>query len=284
MSDRNSALVPYVSPPAIISAHNARGYVSLQLEAHRKWMERRRLSMSEPSPVKKRFVTVKPAEPPAPEPILVAEPLEPDPQVDEANSAVRGYLIASGKFPILEIQRACARYYGITVRDIKSSMRNAIIVKPRQIAIYLTKALTVRSLPEIGKQFGGKDHTTILHAVRKIERLCNEDAVLREEVDALTRWLKGELDDAPVRRQIVPAPRARRGKTQQGRIFSDRVMTAIRDGHSTTDAVAQALDINVASAQVAIANLLRFGKVEHAGRVRRRRHYCWVYAVCEGES
>jgi chromosomal replication initiator protein len=62
-------------------------------------------------------------------------------------------------------------------------------VRPRQIAMYLAKVLTLRSLPEIGRRFGGRDHTTVLHAVRKIEGLSNKDGQLNEELELLKRML-----------------------------------------------------------------------------------------------
>jgi chromosomal replication initiator protein len=64
------------------------------------------------------------------------------------------------------------------------------VVRPRQIAMYLAKALTPRSLPEIGRRFGGRDHTTVLHAVRKIESLSGQDSGLAGEIDLLKRMLQ----------------------------------------------------------------------------------------------
>ena len=74
--------------------------------------------------------------------------------------------------------------------DILSSRRTAVVVKPRQVAMYLAKTLTMRSLPEIGRRFGGRDHTTVLHAVRKIEGLSQTDGALREEIELLKRMLQ----------------------------------------------------------------------------------------------
>jgi chromosomal replication initiator protein len=70
-----------------------------------------------------------------------------------------------------------------------SSRRTANVVRPRQIAMYLAKTLTLRSLPEIGRRFGGRDHTTVLHAVRKIETLADGDKALSEEIEILKRML-----------------------------------------------------------------------------------------------
>ena len=77
---------------------------------------------------------------------------------------------------IEEIQKLVASHYSVSRADILSSRRTATVVKPRQIAMYLSKALTLRSLPEIGRRFGGRDHTTVLHAVRKIEGLSAADS------------------------------------------------------------------------------------------------------------
>jgi chromosomal replication initiator protein len=64
------------------------------------------------------------------------------------------------------------------------------VVRPRQIAMYLAKSLTLRSLPEIGRRFGGRDHTTVLHAVRKIEGMVGKDTELAGEIDHLKRMLQ----------------------------------------------------------------------------------------------
>jgi chromosomal replication initiator protein len=90
---------------------------------------------------------------------------------------------------IEEIQKLVATHYNVTRADILSSRRTANVVRPRQIAMYLAKVLTPRSLPEIGRRFGGRDHTTVLHAVRKIEALAKTDGKLSEEVDLLKRML-----------------------------------------------------------------------------------------------
>jgi chromosomal replication initiator protein len=83
-----------------------------------------------------------------------------------------------------------ARQYNVSRADLLSSRRTANVVRPRQIAMYLAKTLTLRSLPEIGRRFGGRDHTTVLHAVRKIETLAGNDAALAEEIELLKRLLQ----------------------------------------------------------------------------------------------
>jgi chromosomal replication initiator protein len=91
---------------------------------------------------------------------------------------------------IEDIQRLVARQYNVSRADLLSSRRTANVVRPRQVAMYLAKTLTLRSLPEIGRRFGGRDHTTVLHAVRKIETLVNTDATLADEIELLKRQLQ----------------------------------------------------------------------------------------------
>lgn len=88
-----------------------------------------------------------------------------------------------------DIQRVVARHYNVSKSDLLSSRRTRTIVRPRQIAMYLAKVLTPRSLPEIGRRFGGRDHTTVLHAVRKIEGLIVGDITLAEEIELLKRMI-----------------------------------------------------------------------------------------------
>lgn len=90
---------------------------------------------------------------------------------------------------IEDIQKLVATHYNVSKADILSSRRTATVVRPRQIAMYLSKVLTLRSLPEIGRRFGGRDHTTVLHAVRKIDGLVNKDGTLSEEIEMLKRML-----------------------------------------------------------------------------------------------
>ena len=78
---------------------------------------------------------------------------------------------------VTRIQEVVARQYGVSRFDLLSSRRTANIVRPRQVAMYLCKTLTLRSLPEIGRRFGGRDHTTVLHAVRKISWLVGDKSM-----------------------------------------------------------------------------------------------------------
>jgi chromosomal replication initiator protein len=91
---------------------------------------------------------------------------------------------------IEDIQRIVARQYNVSRADLLSSRRTANVVRPRQVAMYLAKTLTLRSMPEIGRRFGGRDHTTVLHAVRKIEGLVSNDAMLADEIEVLKRQLQ----------------------------------------------------------------------------------------------
>jgi chromosomal replication initiator protein len=93
---------------------------------------------------------------------------------------------------IEDIQRVVARHYNVSRGDLLSARRTANVVRPRQVAMYLAKTMTLRSLPEIGRRFGGRDHTTVLHAVRKIELLIGNDQTLADEVESLKRQLQQE--------------------------------------------------------------------------------------------
>ncbi|MEP0231923.1 chromosomal replication initiator protein DnaA [Roseibium sp.] len=90
---------------------------------------------------------------------------------------------------IEDIQRVVSKHYNVTKADLLSARRTRTIVRPRQIAMYLAKVMTPRSLPEIGRRFGNRDHTTVLHAVRKIEELARGDHGLAQELELLKRML-----------------------------------------------------------------------------------------------
>jgi chromosomal replication initiator protein len=112
--------------------------------------------------------------------------------LDEAQ-AILGPHLRSGekRITIDDIQKACAEYYGMKQADLISERRNRSIARPRQAAMWLAKQLTTRSLPDIGRRFGGRDHTTVLHAVRRIEALKADDAQLTRDLEALSRKLRG---------------------------------------------------------------------------------------------
>jgi len=91
---------------------------------------------------------------------------------------------------IEEIQKKVAEHFNLRVSDMHSARRARSVARPRQVAMYLAKQLTSRSLPEIGRKFGGRDHTTVMHAVRKIEEITEVDPVLAEDVETLRRMLE----------------------------------------------------------------------------------------------
>jgi chromosomal replication initiator protein len=94
------------------------------------------------------------------------------------------------KVSIEEIQRKVAEHYNVRLSDLIGPKRVRTIARPRQIAMYLSKQMTTRSLPEIGRRFGGRDHTTIMHGIRKIEELKGADLQMAEDVDLLRRLLE----------------------------------------------------------------------------------------------
>ncbi|MDO5529645.1 MAG: chromosomal replication initiator protein DnaA [Paracoccus sp. (in: a-proteobacteria)] len=94
------------------------------------------------------------------------------------------------KLSIEDIQRRVAEHYNIKLADMVGPRRTRTVARPRQIAMYLAKQLTTRSLPEIGRRFGGRDHTTIMHGVRKIEELAADDHGLAEDIRLLRRALE----------------------------------------------------------------------------------------------
>ncbi|MEO0429816.1 MAG: chromosomal replication initiator protein DnaA [Pseudomonadota bacterium] len=94
------------------------------------------------------------------------------------------------KVTIDEIKRRVADHYNLRMSDLVSARRARAVARPRQVAMFLAKSLTTKSLPEIGRGFGGRDHTTVLHAVKKIEELTQADHQLAEDVEILRRTLE----------------------------------------------------------------------------------------------
>lgn len=92
---------------------------------------------------------------------------------------------------IEEIQKRVAEHFNIRLTDMYSARRARAVARPRQVAMYLAKQLTSRSLPEIGRKFGGRDHTTVMHAVKKVEELRQLDSAFADDVDLLRRLLEG---------------------------------------------------------------------------------------------
>ncbi len=111
--------------------------------------------------------------------------------LDLAQDCLADILRASDrKLTIEEIQRKVAEHYNIRLSDMIGPKRLRNIARPRQVAMYLAKQLTSRSLPEIGRRFGGRDHTTIMHGVRKIEELMATDSQLSDDLQLLKRLLQ----------------------------------------------------------------------------------------------
>lgn len=112
--------------------------------------------------------------------------------LDEVQATLRPHLRSGEKrITIDDIQKATADHYGMKQADLLSERRNRAVARPRQAAMWLAKQLTTRSLPDIGRRFGGRDHTTVLHAVRRIEALRADDNVLSHDLEVITRKLRG---------------------------------------------------------------------------------------------
>ena len=99
--------------------------------------------------------------------------------------------IGPKRITIAQIQSCVVEYYGLRPIDMTTARRSREVARPRQVAMYLSKQLTPRSLPEIGRRFGGRDHTTVIHAVRQIEKLRAQDPELDSDIRLLTRQLEG---------------------------------------------------------------------------------------------
>ncbi len=123
--------------------------------------------------------------------LLFRRSFEPNLTIERVDQLL-GHLVNAGepkRVRIEDIQRVVSRHYNVTRQELVSDRRTRVIVKPRQIAMYLAKTMTPRSFPEIGRRFGGRDHTTVLHAVRKIEELINSDTKLGHEIELLKRLI-----------------------------------------------------------------------------------------------
>ena len=110
--------------------------------------------------------------------------------IDMAREVLRDRFAAYEQLITIEnIQRIVADHYNIKLADIKSKSRTRTIARPRQIAMALAKELTNHSLPEIGREFGGRDHTTVMHACKTIAELRDTDTSIQEDYTLLTRKL-----------------------------------------------------------------------------------------------
>jgi chromosomal replication initiator protein len=111
--------------------------------------------------------------------------------LDIAETVIRDLVqgIEPRRIKIEDILRIVSRHFAVSKQDILSQRRHRSVVRPRQIGMYLAKHLTSRSLPEIGRRFGDRDHTTVLHAIRKIDKEVGENSRLKDEIDELKRQL-----------------------------------------------------------------------------------------------
>ncbi|MEM0898862.1 MAG: chromosomal replication initiator protein DnaA [Pseudomonadota bacterium] len=118
--------------------------------------------------------------------------VDPDIRIDRVDEILRHLVRVDDRkrIRIEDIQRVVSNHYDIARTELLSSRRTRKIVRPRQVAMYLSKQMTLRSLPEIGRRFGGRDHTTVLHAVKKVEELKETDATLAKEIELLRRLIE----------------------------------------------------------------------------------------------
>ena len=117
---------------------------------------------------------------------LVGRPVSLESTYDVLHDLIRAN---NRKVTIEEIQKKVAEHFSIRLSDMSSARRARAVARPRQIAMYLSKQLTSRSLPEIGRTFGGRDHTTVMHAVSRIESLIVEDSSIADDLELLKRNL-----------------------------------------------------------------------------------------------
>ena len=111
--------------------------------------------------------------------------------VATAREALKDLLaVLNRQVSIENIQKTVADYFKIKVSEMYSKKRFRSVARPRQVAMALAKELTQQSLPEIGEAFGGRDHTTVLHSVRKVEQMMKDDADLTQEIELLKRMLE----------------------------------------------------------------------------------------------
>lgn len=112
--------------------------------------------------------------------------------MDAVSGALRELSLSSERrVTVDDIQKAVASHFGVTPADISSKRRTQTVVRPRHVAMYLSKTLTTRSLPDIGRRFGGRDHSTVIHAVNKVTAMIEAGDPIAEDVESLTRSLRG---------------------------------------------------------------------------------------------
>lgn len=199
------------------------------------------------------------AAPPPPEIVVPITPfVEPlRDHVEAANATLRAYHEAAKMIPISRIQRTCARYYGVTVGDIIGPRRPENIARPRQVGYYLARQLTSRSLPEIGRRFGGKDHSSVYVGIRKIEALIKADSGFAAEIDRLRRAIVESVWIDP-----KPINRPRRIYKLKGRGLAAQLLPLMQIHAMTGASIAEVLGISFLSANARIGNLVKSGKIE----------------------
>lgn len=109
-------------------------------------------------------------------------------------SARLGYVVAAARpqrKTVAEIQKVVAAHYGLTQMELISDRRARYVARPRQVAMWISRQITTRSMPDIGRRFGNRDHTTVLHALRRIEALRAEDPKMHDVTERLIEQLGG---------------------------------------------------------------------------------------------
>jgi Bacterial dnaA protein helix-turn-helix len=165
--------------------------------AARRERERRIAAQARPDPASLQTLRSEPAL--SPEPQAVDAVVGPRDQTRKLPIKPWFWIVAeidpsvTRKMGIDDIQNAVARHYQVTHTDMISARRTAEVVRPRQIAMFLARHLTPNSLPVIGRHFGNRDHTTVLHAIRKIEAIRTRDQSLADDLEAISRALSAEV-------------------------------------------------------------------------------------------
>jgi chromosomal replication initiator protein len=112
--------------------------------------------------------------------------------LDAVSSALRELSLSSERrLTVDDIQKSVATHFGVTPADICSKRRTQSVVRPRHVAMYLAKTMTTRSLPDIGRRFGGRDHSTVIHAVNKVTAMIDAGDPVTQDIEVLTRELRG---------------------------------------------------------------------------------------------
>lgn len=121
------------------------------------------------------------------------EPVVPKPEPVRVDPVVHSDFVSHGTPTMDAIIRAVCRHFAVEFREVIGNRRRAKVILPRHVAMYLCSRLTLRSLPLIGRKFGGRDHTTVLHAIAKIERLLVDDEHMQAHVEFLTHQIGPDI-------------------------------------------------------------------------------------------